>query len=54
MLKIYERTIRRIVFAEIKGELHGTLDQSKEDIEDYLVSLLEKETYKSNTSIKYD
>ena len=43
MLKIYERTIRKIQRAELRGELHGTLDQAKEDIEDYLVMLIKGE-----------
>jgi len=43
MLKIYERTCKKIWECELEGKLHGTLDQAKEDIEDYLVSLCKGE-----------
>ena len=43
MLKIYEQTIIRIYECELEGRLHGLLDQSKEDIEDYLVMLIKGE-----------
>ena len=42
MLKIYERTLRKIWECEQNNKLHGLQDQAKEDIEDYLVMLLKE------------